>query len=186
MRVPRVQFPVRRVMVALMIVVAGALAGGGPSSVGQGPAVPHGTTTGRTIPRGERPVFTNASGWEWLVLPRELKIGRTWSQAGGDEGRLFTGYPVIDAEGGALRLFFVQAGPKPVDFLSLRLVVFEESGARHLPEGSDAGEFAARGTPPNSAPWTHLHSAIYTLDPKELVPGKAAYIGVERRTRAAR
>ncbi len=164
----------------VVLLVAGAVATGCKEIValGQDPNVPQGSTTVTEVQRekGDRPEFPNEPSWTWLMRPRELSIGRKWGQAG-EDGMMLTGYPIIDAEGGALRIVFSQAGPSSLDGPAYRLVVFDKAGARHLPNRGESGGFKSRGT--------YLLTAIFTLDPKVLAPGEAAYIGVERMTRAA-
>jgi type II secretory pathway pseudopilin PulG len=150
--------------------------GGGIIALPQDPNVARESTTiTATAPRDKdvRPEFANEPGWMWLMRPQEMRIGRSWGQAG-EDGMMLAGYSIIDSDGGPLRIFLAQAGPNALDGPAYRLVVFDEMGRRHLPKRGEAGGLMSQGN--------HLTTAIFTLAPKELAPDKAAYIGVERRT----
>ena len=146
------------------------------STVGQVPADPKGTTTTTSVritPNGERPRFTAAPGWTVLMSPQGLRIGRRFGQTS-DDG-IISGESVVDADGGTLRISFVQAGQGPrLDAPGYRLVVLDAAGGRYLPSRGEAGGMSSHGT--------YLSHATFTLDPKVLAPGKAAYIAAERRT----
>jgi len=160
------------VVVFLFIAVAGWICGGRLLTSAQGPPAPTGSTTITVVDQANQPEFVNAPGWTWLIRPEELKIGRTWGWASGD-GNVRTGYSVVDAEGGALRLFFVQSGPSILDSPLVRLVVLDAAGKRYLPEEGDSGGFRALQT--------NVSTSIFTLNPKALSPKKAAYLAVERK-----
>jgi hypothetical protein len=68
-----------------------------------------GTTAITRSERSKLPNFDSAPGWEWMMRPQELRIGRRFGQLS-DNG-ILSGYSVVDADGGALRISFVQAGP---------------------------------------------------------------------------
>jgi hypothetical protein len=102
--------------------------------------------------------------------PQEFQTGRTWG--GASEDIILTGYSVVDAEGGVLRFFFVQAGSSVVEAPAYRLVVFDASGRRYLPTRSRGGGLKNRET--------EVSDALFSLDPKVLAPDKVAYIAVER------
>jgi hypothetical protein len=86
--------------------------------------------------------------------PQEFQVGRTWG--GAREDSILTGYSVVDAQGGSLRIFFVQAGPTALNASPYRLVVFDASGNRYLPERGDAGGFRSHET--------ELSSTLFSLD----------------------
>src|SRR4051812_32443950 len=98
--------------------------------------------------------------------PQELRIGREWGQAG--QGRILAGYCVVDAEGGALRIFLAQTGPKILEFGRYRLVVLDAAGKRYLPKQHSQGG--------SKIPEAELSTTLFTLDPKTLPPSKAAYV----------
>jgi hypothetical protein len=113
--------------------------------------------------------FINAPGWAWLMRPEGLRLGRRFGEA--HENVILSGYSVVDAEGGALRVFVVQAGPGVLDPNEYRLVVFDAAGKRYLPKATEASALGSTTT--------KVRNALFTLDPKTLAPGKAEQIGFE-------
>lgn len=174
----------RNQVAAFVLLTASTLATmGGLLAKGQGPeAAPPKTTTRtkttvRATPRGDRPELAVAPGWAWLMPPQELRPGLAFGQTS-DDG-IVSGYSHVDAEGGGLRFFFVQAGPAPRNFPPTdRLVVFDADGRRYLPKRVKAGGLGNRDT--------DLSEAIFRLGPEVLPPGKAAYIAAERVPNKAR
>jgi hypothetical protein len=158
----------------VFLLVTGALATTeGLPVKGQGPVGSTTTTSERTTPPGNRPRLVAAPGWAWLMEPQELRVGGSFGQT--SEAGIVSGYSHVDAGGGGLRIFFVQAGPSPrFDSSDYRLVILDAAGKRHLPKRVQAGGLGA--------PDTHLSNAIFTLGPEILPPGKAAYIAAERVT----
>src|SRR5437762_3050005 len=156
-----------------LIIAPVSFLGMGPGALGQQEKA---TITVRKVPRGERPEFASAPGWEWMMRPQVLRIGHKFGQV--SDTRILRGYSVVDAEGGALRIYFVQVERDAFKSVPPRLVILDAAGERYLPEMSDAGGFGN--------PTAQLQDAIFTLSPKTLAPSKAAYVGVERMTPQAR
>lgn len=158
----------RKKVAALALLAAAPLATmeGLPAN-GQAPVT---TTTTITIQR-PRPEHAAAPGWARMMEPQELRPGRSFGQT--SDAGILSGYPHIDAGGGGLRIFFVQAGSGPrVEPPAYRLVVFDAAGQRYLPERVEAGGMGVRDT--------QLSRAIFLLRPEVLPPGKAAYIAAEQ------
>jgi len=133
------------------------------------------TSTVTRVDTSKRPHFANAPGWEWMVQPVAFRIHRGKFQHSGDDSYIVTD-SVVDADGG-LRIFFVQVVTgQPTDgFPDLHFVAFDAAGGRYQFKRDSAASMGRLGNGGVS-----VYSTTFTLDPKVLVPDKAAYIGVER------
>jgi hypothetical protein len=158
-----------------LLVVSALAATGSLMARGQGPTGQERVESFVVARKTDRPKYVAAPGWAWMMRPRELRLGESFGQAG-DSG-IMTGYAHADAEGGGLRVFFVQAGASGpgVELPDYRLVIYDASGQRHLL--SRPGSVLANGLGNREA---QVRYSTFILGAEVLPPGKAAYIAAER------